>query len=103
MSRHHTLPPIITTPQPPKPKETRRKRGAGGVWGKRATDGSDETDDIDDGLHLAPAPRSSQPPTGTPVEAADRHIPSNSGKLSADTLTVMLQAQEETTKDTTQS
>ncbi len=103
MSRHHTLPPIITTPEPPRPREARRKRGAGGVWAKRAADGSDETDDIDEGPRPAPAPRSNRPPQGTPIEAAERHIPSTSGKLSADTLKVMLEAQEETTKDETQS
>jgi hypothetical protein len=103
VSRHHTLPPIVTTPEPPKAKEARRRRGVGGVWRKRATDESEGADDIDDGPRLAPAPRSSQPPLGTPVEAAERHIPSTSGKLSADTLKVMLEAQEVTTKDGTQS
>jgi hypothetical protein len=62
-------------------------------------DGSDEADEIDDGLHLPPAPRSNRGSLGTPVEAADRHIPSTSGKLSADTLKVMLEAQEVTTRD----
>jgi hypothetical protein len=31
VSRHHTLPPVVATPEPSKPKETRRKRGIGGV------------------------------------------------------------------------
>jgi hypothetical protein len=58
VSRHHTLPPVVATPEPSKPKETRRKRGIVGVWRKRATDGSDEADEIDDGPLPAPAPRS---------------------------------------------
>jgi hypothetical protein len=103
VSRHHTLPPIVTTPEPPKAKETRRRRGIGGVWRKRATDESEEAEDIDDGPPLRASPRSNSAPLGTPVEAAERHIPSTSGKLSADTLKIMLEAQEETTKDGTQS
>ena len=102
MSRHHTLPPVVSTPEPPKTNETRRRRGLSGVWRKRGTDESEAADEIDD-LRPAPAPRSDQSPLGTPVEAAERHIPSTSGKLSADTLKVMLEAQEATTKDGTQS
>ena len=103
MSRHHTLPPIVTTPEPPRPKETRRRRGLSGVWRKRATDESEQADDIDDGPPLRAAPRANGSPQGTPIEAAERHIPSTSGKLSADTLKVMLEAQEVMAKDETQS
>jgi hypothetical protein len=96
VSRHHT-PPLVTSPDSAKAKEIRHRRGASSVWRRRAAAGSDEADDIDDIPRLAP--RSSQPP----VEATERHIPSPSGKLSADTLKVMLEAQEATTKDETQS
>ena len=81
----------------------RRRRAIGGVWRKRATDDSDEADEIGDGAHLASAQRSSQSPPGTPVEAAERRIPSLSGKLSDDTLKAMLEAQEATTKDDSSS
>jgi len=98
VSRHHMLPPTVTTPEPPKAKETRHRRGVGGVWRRRTTG---ESDDIDDIPH--PAPRSGQSPVGTLIEVAERHISSPSGKLSSDTLKVMLEAQEATTKDETQS
>ncbi|WP_407158009.1 hypothetical protein [Bradyrhizobium sp. STM 3557] len=97
MSHHHTLPPLVTTPESAKAKETRRRRGAGSVWRRRATAESDEADDIDDIPRLAP--RSSQPP----AETTERHIPPPPGKLSADTLKVMLEAQEATAKDERQS
>lgn len=97
MSRHHTLPPTVTTPEPATAKASQRRRGAGSVWRRRITGEADAADDIDDIPRLPP--RSSQPS----VEAAERHIPSPSGKLSADTLKVMLEAQEATTKDETPS
>jgi hypothetical protein len=103
VSRHHTLPPVVATPEPSKPNETRRKRGIGSVWRKRATDGSDEADEIDDGPLPAPAPRTSLSPPGTRGEATERHIPFTSGKLSADTLKIVLEAQEVTSNDGTQS
>lgn len=96
VSHHPTLPPTVTTPGAANAKETRRRRGAGSVWRRRTT-GETDADDIADIPRLAP--RSNQPS----VEAAERHIPSPSGKLSADTLKVMLEAQEATTKDETQS
>jgi hypothetical protein len=99
VSRHHTLPPIITTPEPPKPQGLRRRRAIGGVWRKRATDGSDDADEIDDRPHIASAQRSGQSPSGVPLEATERRIPSPSGKLSDDTLKAMLELQEATTKD----
>jgi hypothetical protein len=33
MSRHHILPPIIYTPEPPRREEARRKRGVGTTRG----------------------------------------------------------------------
>jgi hypothetical protein len=103
VSRHHILPPIITTPEPPKPKEARRKRSIGGVWQKRGTDGADEADGTGDSARPAPTQRPNQHPSGTPIEATERRIPSTSGKLSDDTLKAMLEAQEVTTKDSSSS
>jgi hypothetical protein len=99
VSRHHMLPPLVMTPEPPKPKETKRKRGIGGVWQNRGTDATDEADETSDSARPAPTQRANQRPLGTPIEAADRRIPSTSGKLSDDTLKAMLEAQEVTTKD----
>jgi hypothetical protein len=45
VSRHHTLPPIIYTPAPPKPKKTERRRGVWSVKGKRAADEADATEE----------------------------------------------------------
>ncbi|MGY3583641.1 hypothetical protein ACVIGB_007296 [Bradyrhizobium sp. USDA 4341] len=92
MSRHHTLPPTITTPPPPKPKPVRRRRGIGYAYGASA---ADEVADVEDG---AP-PRSAQvaPPHARPVETAERRTPSPNGKLSDDTLRAMLEVQEKQT------
>jgi hypothetical protein len=97
------LPPLITTPELPKLKETKRKRNTGGVWQARGADGADEADETGDSARAAPTPRANQRALGTPVEAADRRIPSTSGKLSDDTLKAMLEAQEVTTKDVSSS
>ena len=85
MSRHPTLPPIVTTPEPVPVRETRRKRSAG-VWAKRATGA---TDDLDEGTLT-----SSRSANSTQIEAVERRVPSISGKLSDDTLKAMLQLQE---------
>lgn len=97
------LPPIITTPEPPRPKEARRRRGIGGVWQKRGTDDADEVDETRDSARAAPTQRADQRPLGIPVEAAERRIPSTSGNLSDDTLKAMLELQEATTKGTPSS
>jgi hypothetical protein len=72
VSRHHILPPIIYTPAPPKPKQTRRRRGVGYAKG---------TSEVDE--------------TGETSEAAERRIPSTTGKLSESTLKELLLAQEQ--------
>lgn len=99
VSRHHTLPPIITMAEPPKPQGPRRRRGVGGVWRKRAADESEDADEIGDDLHPQSAQRSRQSSFDSPVDATERRIPSTSGKLSDDTLKAMLELQEATTKD----
>ena len=96
MSRHHILPPIVYTPEPPKPNETRRRRGVGSVYGKPATDETeDETEDASDLANTGPLRNSPLPQNQTPVEAAERRIPSTTGHLSEDTLKALLEAQED--------
>ncbi|NEU96369.1 hypothetical protein [Bradyrhizobium uaiense] len=92
MSRHHTLPPIITTPPPPKPKPTRRRRGVGYAYGASA---ADEAADVEDGAPVRSAPV--VPHHARPVEAVERRTPSPNGKLSDDTLRAMLEVQEKQT------
>jgi hypothetical protein len=94
VSRHHMLPPIVYTPAPPKPKETRRRRGVGNIQGTGETDEAEETGDIPG--FGAPARAAAPPPQDafTPVDGAGRRIPSTTGKLSDNTLTELLLAQE---------
>jgi hypothetical protein len=100
VSRDHTLPPTVTVPEPARAKETRRRRAVDSMRRRHATRESAEADDIDD--IPRPPPRTCRSRVATLIDAAERHIPSTSGKLSADTLKVMLEAQEATTKDETQ-
>jgi hypothetical protein len=102
MSRHHILPPIIYTPEPPRRKETRRKRGVGYARGAGLTDETEETEAAGEVSRTTQArDASSLPSHSTPVESAERRIPSPNGKLSDDTLKAMLEVQEsESTKET---
>ncbi|HEX7919960.1 MAG TPA: hypothetical protein VF583_03335 [Bradyrhizobium sp.] len=93
MSRHHTLPPIITTPPPPKPKPTRRRRGIGYAYGASAADEAVDIEDGAAGRSAAVLPRHARP-----VEATERRTPSPNGKLSDDTLRAMLEVQEKQAK-----
>jgi hypothetical protein len=95
MSRHHILPPIIYTPEPPKPKEARRKRGVGYARGAGLTDEAEETEEAG-GVSRTTQPRSASPlpQHSTPIESAERRVPSPNGKLSDDTLKAMLEVQE---------
>ena len=96
MSRHHILPPIVYTPEPPKPKQTERRRGVGSLKGKGATDDVDETEEAGEVFGSAPARTApALPPHSTAVEATERRMPSTTGKLSGDTLKAMLEAQEQ--------
>ena len=98
MSRHHTLPPIIYTPAPPKPKKTERRRG---VWsvkgkGKGAADDVDATEEAGETSHAVPARNASPlPQHSTPVESTERRIHSTTGNLSEGTLKAMLEVQEQ--------
>jgi hypothetical protein len=95
MSRHHILPPIIYTPEPPKPKEAQRKRGVGYARGAGLTEEAEETDEAGE----VTRPRQSRgasalPSHSTPIEGTERRVPSPNGKLSDDTLKAMLVVQE---------
>jgi hypothetical protein len=97
VSRHHILPPIIYTPEPPKPKKTERRRGVGYASGTDAADEADDTGEAS-GVSTSGGPaRTTAPPKQNPfapVEGAERRIPSTTGKLSEDTLKELLLAQE---------
>jgi hypothetical protein len=96
VSRHHTLPPIIYTPAPPKPKKTERRRGVWSVKGKRAADEADATEEAGETSHAAPARGASPlPPHSIPIEAAERRIHFTTGNLSEGTLKAMLEVQEQ--------
>lgn len=96
MSKHHTLPPIIYTP-PPKPKkiETRKRRAGIGLFG--------ELDETADTREASSADRTGQPMAAidklppqnfAEIEGADRKPHHPTGRLSQDTLSVLLHAQE---------
>ena len=94
MSRHHILPPIIYTPEPPKPKEARRKRGVGTTRGAGLTEETDETEETGKVSHTAQPRASALPQHSVPIESTERRVPSPNGKLSDDTLKAMLEVQE---------
>jgi hypothetical protein len=97
VSRHHILPPIIYTPEPPKPKKTERRRGVGYASGTDAADEADEAREASEVFASGGPARATAPPKQNPfapVEGAERHIPSTTGKLSEDTLKELLLAQE---------
>jgi hypothetical protein len=94
MSRHHILPPIITTPEPPKPKEARRKRGVGYARGAGLTEETDEAEEAGRVSRTAQPRAAARPQHQAPIEGAERRVPSPNGKLSDETLKAMLEVQE---------
>jgi hypothetical protein len=96
VSRHHTLPPIVYTPAPPKPKKAERRRGVWSVKGKRATDDIDAAEETGETSQAGP-PRSASPlpQHSIPVDAAERRIHPKTSNLSANTLKAMLEVQEQ--------
>lgn len=100
VSRHHIMPPVVYTPPPPKPKETRRKRGVGYSQGANAADETSETEKAGETSRTTQARAAALLKQPLPVEATQRRSPSPNGKLSDDTLKVMLEAQEAESKST---
>jgi hypothetical protein len=95
VSRHHTLPPIVYTPAPPKPKKTERRRGVWSVKGKRAADDADATEEAGETSHAVPARNASPLPLHSPIEATERRVHPTIGNLSEGTLKAMLEVQEQ--------
>jgi hypothetical protein len=100
VSRHHILPPIIYTPAPPKPRETKRRRGVGSAGDTGDVDGTEEAGDLEEtgetrAFGATRAAAQPLPDTSTSIEAAERRIPSTTGKLSEGTLKELLLAQEQ--------
>jgi hypothetical protein len=99
VSRHHILPPIIYTPAP-KPKKVENRPKARGIrqTGVAASEDADDTEATGEVAGFAaPAEVAAQPPADSsmPAEAAERRMPSTTGKLGESTLHALLQAQEE--------
>jgi hypothetical protein len=98
VSRHHILPPIVYTPVPkPKKAESRPKTGR---LQKKGAAASEDVGDVEETGEVGAfgAARTAAPPlpdTSTSIEAAERRIPSTTGKLSESTLKELLLAQEQ--------
>lgn len=96
MSHHHMLPPMIYTPEP-KPKKIEPKKSRIQMRGAGAVEDADEAGEIfDAGAPGQPAPAGQKLPLQnfTPVEGADQKPHQPRGRLSENTLKVMLQVQE---------
>ncbi len=100
MSRHHILPPIVYTPAPPKPKKTENRPRTSRLQ-KKGVAASDEAAAAEEASEVfvagtpARAAVHALPDSFTPVEPAERRIPSTTGKLSDGTLKQLLLAQEQ--------
>jgi hypothetical protein len=93
VSRHHTLPPIVYTPAPPKPKKTERRRGVGYVQGNGEVDEAEETGEVS---NTAPARGDGAlPQHSLPTAPVERRLHSTTGNLSEGTLKAMLEMQEQ--------
>lgn len=91
MSKHHTLPPIIYTP-PPKPKKVESKKRRTGI---SMLDELDETADArETGGTAQSAPVRLPPPNFPEIEGSDRKPRHPSGRLSQNTLSMLLRIQE---------
>jgi hypothetical protein len=99
MSRHHILPPIVYTPEPrPKKTENRPKTSRiqkKGVAASGEAGEAEETSEVFVSGTTARAVVHAPQDSFTPIESAERRIPSTTGKLSESTLKELLLAQEQ--------
>jgi hypothetical protein len=96
VSRHHILPPIAYTPVPkPKKAESRPKTSRLQKKGAAATEEVGDVEETDEVRPFAATRPATQPLLDTSIEAAERRIPSTTGKLSESTLKELLLAQEQ--------
>jgi hypothetical protein len=93
MSRHQMLPPIVYTPPPaPKKIETRKRRIQVGTAGEM-----DEAGETHEASGFGPStPAGNKPPLQnfSPIEGSEQKPQHPRGRLSENTLKVMLEAQE---------
>jgi hypothetical protein len=89
MSKHHTLPPIILTP-PPKPKKVETKKRRIGVSMLDEIADTHETN----GSQSTPVANRLPPQNFPEIEGSDRKPRRPSGRLSQNTLSVLLRIQE---------
>ena len=93
MSRHHMLPPIIyAAPPAPKKIETRKRRINVGEAGEM--DEAGETQGTTGFGPMTPAGSKLTPQNFTPIEGSEQKPQHPRGRLSENTLKVMLEAQE---------
>ena len=93
MSRHHMLPPIIyAAPPAPKKIETRKRRINIGDAGEM--DEAGETQGTTGFGPMTPADSKLPPQNFTPIEGSEQKPQHPRGRLSENTLKVMLEAQE---------
>jgi hypothetical protein len=99
MSRHHILPPIVYTPEPrPKKTENRPRTSRIQKKGVAASDEAGEAEETSEVFVSGTTARAvvhAPQDSFTPVESAERRIPSTTGKLSESTLKELLLAQEQ--------
>jgi hypothetical protein len=97
MSRHHILPPIVYTPEP-RPKKTESRPRTSRIQGVAASDEAGEAEEASEVFVSGTTARAvvhAPQDSFTPVESAERRIPSTTGKLSENTLKELLLAQEQ--------
>ena len=99
MSRHHILPPIVYTPEP-RPKKTENRPRTSriqkkGVAASEEAGEAEETSEVFVSGTTARTAVHAPQDSFTPVESAERRIPSTTGKLSESTLKELLLAQEQ--------
>jgi hypothetical protein len=99
VSRHHILPPIVYTPVP-KPKKAESRPNIRRIQNKGVAASEDAAEAEEAGevwAYGAPVRAAAHPlqDPSTPIENAERRIPSTTGKLSDGTLKELLLAQEQ--------